>query len=113
MYWDILQVQPVAPRTLKVTFSDGLTGTVFIDHSFCVGVFEPLKDEHIIEQAYPKNGAVTWFDELDLAPDTMYHEIKNNPNRHYVISRECGVDSYNKCNISKCKSSDIVSVNKN
>lgn len=90
MYWDILKVNSVAPRTLEVTFSDGLSGTVFIDNSFCTGVFEALKDDSAIESAFAENGAVTWSNGLDLAPDTLYWEIKNNANRHYVIARRLG-----------------------
>lgn len=87
MYWDILKVRSVAPRTLEVTFSDGLSGTVFIDESFCTGVFEALKNDSEIELAFVENGVVTWANGLDLAPDTMYWEIKNNAKRHYVIAR--------------------------
>lgn len=87
MYWDILKVHSIAPRTLEVAFSDGLSGTVFIDESFCTGVFELLKDDSAIESAFAENGAVTWTNGLDLAPDTMYWEIKNNSNHHYVIAR--------------------------
>jgi len=87
MYWDILKVCSVAPRTLEVTFSDGLSGTVFIDDSFCTGVFEILKDDSEIESVFVENGVLTWANGLDLAPDTMYWEIKNNSNRHYVITR--------------------------
>ncbi len=43
MYWDVVEVRPNAPRELAVTFADGLTGTIYIDHSFCTGVFETLK----------------------------------------------------------------------
>lgn len=86
MYWDIVNIQPIAPRTLDVIFSDGLIGTVFIDESFCTGVFEALKDDSAIELAFVENGVITWPSGLDLAPDTMYWEIKNNSNHHYVIA---------------------------
>ena len=87
MYWDILEIQAVAPRTLEILFSDGLRGTIFIDVSFCTGVFEVLKEDSIIHQAFVENGVVTWENGLDLAPDTMYKEIKNSPNRCYVLKR--------------------------
>ncbi len=87
MYWDILKVEYVPSRTLRVFFADGLTGTIFIDYSFCTGVFEFLKNDDCIKLAQAKNGAVTWFDELDLAPDTMHKEIKASFNNHYVVAR--------------------------
>lgn len=87
MYWDVVEIKSIAPRTLEVLFKDGLRGTIFIDVSFCTGVFEILKNDEMISQAHSKNGVVTWENELDLAPDTMYKEIKNSPNRHYILKR--------------------------
>ncbi|SJM94385.1 hypothetical protein CRENPOLYSF2_3980002 [Crenothrix polyspora] len=85
MYWDVLKVGSIAPRTLEVKFSDGLMGTVFIDYSFCTGVFEALKNDQTVALAFTENGVVTWPNGLDLAPDTMYWEIKNSPIHRYVI----------------------------
>jgi hypothetical protein len=85
MYWDVLKVCPVAPRTLEIVFADGLTGTILIDISFCTGVFEVLQDDHRVSLAYTENGVVSWQDGLDLAPDTMYREIKKSANHRYVV----------------------------
>ncbi len=85
MYWDVLKVRPVAPRTLEIVFADGLTGTILIDISFCTGVFEVLQDDHRVSLAYIENGVVSWQGGLDLAPDTMYREIKKSADHHYVV----------------------------
>jgi len=45
-------------------------------HSSEAGVFAALRDETLFHQVYLEWGAVTWPDELDLAPDAMYDEIK-------------------------------------
>lgn len=87
MYWDVVQVKSVAPRELQVQFADGLSGVVRIDMSFCTGVFKPLLNEQVIGAAQVSNGAVVWPNGLDLAPDTMYHEIKRNPERRYNLCR--------------------------
>ena len=87
MYWDVVTLQAIAPRTLQVSFADGLTGIVFIDESFCMGVFTALKEDAVISSAFIKNGVVTWANGLDLAPDTMHKAIQNSPQRHYVIKR--------------------------
>ena len=50
-------------------------------------MFEVLKNDEMIGQAFIENGVVTWENELDLAPDTMHKEIKNNPNRLYILRR--------------------------
>ena len=87
MYWDVEEVRPVGHRTLAVKFSDGLTGTLHISHSYCTGVFAPLMNDAVLDQAMILNGVVTWPNGLDLAPDTMYWEIKNSPNRFYAVGR--------------------------
>jgi hypothetical protein len=86
MYWDVVTIKVIAPRTLHIVFADGLEGSIFIDESFCTGVFTVLKDDAEINLAFVENGVVTWANGLDLAPDTMYKEIKTNFNRHYVIT---------------------------
>lgn len=78
-------MRPVAPSPLEIVFSDGLTGTVLIDVSFCTGVFEVLQDDQLVHQAYIENGVVSWQGGLVLAPDTMYREVKKSAVRHYVV----------------------------
>ena len=87
MYWDVIQVRSVAPRELQVQFADGLSGVVHIDTSFCTGVFKPLLNDQVVGTARVSNGVVVWPSGLDLAPDTMYHEIQRNPNRRYNVCR--------------------------
>lgn len=85
MYWDIEEVKSIATRTLAVRFADGLSGTMRIAQSFCTGVFMPLKDDNAVSEVRIEHGVLVWLNGLDLAPDTMYHEIKNNPDHHYEL----------------------------
>jgi hypothetical protein len=39
MHWDVLEVRHIAPRELAVRFADGLAGVLYIDTSFCTGIF--------------------------------------------------------------------------
>ena len=78
MYWDVTSVKPIECLTLKVTFIDGLEGTVRFKPSHLTGVFESLKDKRYFDKVYISHGAVTWPGELDLAPDAMHREIKKN-----------------------------------
>jgi hypothetical protein len=85
MYWDVTEVKVVKPRELTVRFADGLSGLVYIEHSFCSGVFRALLDDEVVGQARVDNGVVTWPNGLDLAPDTMYQEIKRSSDRLYIL----------------------------
>jgi hypothetical protein len=60
---------------------DGLEGEVDVSgliHSKDPGVFAALADLNVFNKVFVDLGAVTWPGELDLAPDTMYDEIKKN-----------------------------------
>lgn len=87
MYWDVVEVHPVASRELFVRFEDGLSGVLHIDLSFCTGVFDSLRDDQLVGGAQVDNGVVVWPNGLDLAPDTMYREIKRSPDRRYTLFR--------------------------
>ncbi len=88
MYWDVLEVKYIAGRELAVRFDGGLAGILYIDRSFCTGVFEPLQNDELVGHAIVNNGVLMWPNGLDLAPDTMFHEIKRNPNKRYKLSRK-------------------------
>lgn len=85
MHWDINEIKYMGNRTFAVKFADGLTGTMRLAPSYCAGVFRPLLDDKLLEQASVQFGVVTWPNGLDLAPDTMYGEIRQNPARHYEV----------------------------
>ena len=85
MYWDVIEAHPIAPRILMVRFADGLSGTIQISREFCTGVFQALLEDAAVAQAQVENGLVVWPNGLDLAPDTLYREIRNSPGRHYDV----------------------------
>ena len=83
MYWDVISVEALDAYTIKVKFSDNLEGIVSISKKWLTGVFAPLIDMNIFRTVYvdKESSAVTWNidgEPVDLAPDTMYKEIKNN-----------------------------------
>ena len=78
MYWDVKSVKPEHHLKLKVTFDDGLQGTVWFKPTHLTGVFEPLKDEEYFNKVFVDDGVVMWPGELDLAPDAMHAQIKKN-----------------------------------
>lgn len=77
--WRIAAVETLPGFRLWVRFNDGTEGEVnmaAIVDSPEAGVFAVLRDEALFRQARLEWGAVTWPGELDLAPDTIYDEIK-------------------------------------
>ncbi len=78
MPWDVVDLKIIAPLAMLVRFSDGTSGEVRLEASHQNGVFSALKDFNFFNQAYIDSGAVTWPDNIDLAPDAMYNAIKAN-----------------------------------
>lgn len=76
MYWDVVDVQALAPLALSVRFADGTVGHVQFESTHLTGVFEALKDPVHFQQVFVQDGAVTWPGDLALAPDAMYESIK-------------------------------------
>lgn len=76
--WRVNQVQVVDDHAVRVRFNDGAEGTVRFGPRFFRGVFTHLADPSEFKRASVVNGAVTWPGELDIAPDAMYREIKEN-----------------------------------
>ncbi len=78
MYWDVTNIELIEHLKLKVTFLDGLSGTVQFEPSHLTGVFTSLKDPAFFCHAHIESGAVTWPGGIDLAPDAMHKEIQRN-----------------------------------
>ncbi|MCL4821784.1 MAG: DUF2442 domain-containing protein [Vicinamibacteria bacterium] len=79
--WRVTRVEAVSDFRLRVRFVDGATGGVamagFLASSAVVGtVFEPLRDPTIFAGAACVDGAVTWPNGADLAPDAMYDAVR-------------------------------------
>ena len=86
--WVVVEVRALPAYRLHVRFVDGTEGEVDVSPIIFgkkAGVFEPLRNEKRFGEVYVDDGAVTWPGELDLAPDTMYDEIK--AHGHYTITR--------------------------
>ena len=77
--WRVTEVEALRGFRLRVSFADGLSGTVDMSglvHSPRAGVFAALADPALFAQVKLDYGAVAWPGELDLAPDAMYAEIQ-------------------------------------
>jgi hypothetical protein len=77
--WFVTQVTAHPGFRLSVKFIDGTTGDVLMEQRALresAGVFTALADPKAFAKVFAEDGAVTWEDGLDLAPDAMYDEIK-------------------------------------
>jgi hypothetical protein len=86
MNWDVVEVRPIGQRMLKVKFMDGFEGTICLPPAYCTGVFRPLLDDKLLDQASVAHGVVVWPNGLELAPDAMYQEIRQNSKKHYELT---------------------------
>lgn len=76
MYWNVTEVEIKKDLTLWVRFADNTSGYVIFSLQFFTGVFAPLKDPQFFKKVFILDGVITWPGEVDLAPDAMYHEIR-------------------------------------
>ncbi|GAC1377849.1 MAG: DUF2442 domain-containing protein [Aquirhabdus sp.] len=76
MRWNVVQVSAVTNHAFNVHFSDGTQGQVKFEPTFFRGVFAHLINQDEFKQVTVEDGAVTWPNDLDLAPDSLYEEIK-------------------------------------
>lgn len=77
--WRLAEVEAQESFCLRVRFLDGTQGTVDMGrriHAPDAGVFASLADPDLFRQVRLEYGAVTWPNEVDLAPDAMYRAIK-------------------------------------
>lgn len=77
--WRVIKVEPLEDFQLAVEFVDGIKGHVLMKErvfSQNAGVFAKLKDINLFNQVFVHYGAVSWPNEIDLAPDAMHDEIQ-------------------------------------
>jgi hypothetical protein len=75
MYWDVTDVTVHDHHKLFVRFEDGLEGWVTCLPTLFSGAFAPLQHPNVFNQVQVIDGALTWPNGADLAPDAMHHAI--------------------------------------
>jgi hypothetical protein len=66
-------VEVVADHRLRVVFENGAQGEVDFSRHRWNGVFAPLEDPEYFAQVRLDLGAVTWPNDADIDPETLYH----------------------------------------
>jgi hypothetical protein len=78
--WRVASVKALKGYRLWVRFRDGLEGIVEMGGLIAsprAGLFAALADTDVFDQASVHLGAVTWPDDLDIAPHAIHRAIKS------------------------------------
>ncbi len=82
MHWDIIEMTHLGGYRLQLTFQSGETGEVDLsDLPGEGGVFAPLADPEFFRKVYihPELGVLTWPNDDDIAPETIYSMATGKP----------------------------------
>jgi hypothetical protein len=69
---DVVKVQTFADFTLEAEFADGTVRRFDMTPLLGYPAFSALREGNLFLSAKVRNGSVTWTDEIDLSPDTLY-----------------------------------------
>ncbi len=75
MYWDVKTVKPLPDFFIYVEIEDGRKGVFDLKPYLDNGVFRELRNMHYFNQVDILFGAVTWPNEQDIAPETLFAEM--------------------------------------
>ena len=69
----VTAIEPIGGRGVRVTFADGLTGSVDLSPLLdCGPIFEPLRDPGFFAKVHVSaHGVPEWPDDLDLSPGSL------------------------------------------
>jgi hypothetical protein len=82
MLRDVISAKYKDEYKIEVAFEDGASGIVdFSKYLLEGGVFEKFKDTEFFKnfKINEELGVLTWGDEIDIAPETLYSEATNSP----------------------------------
>lgn len=91
MLKDVISASYKDGYKIEMTFEDGATGIVdFSKYLSKGGVFEKFKDIEFFKnfKVNEELGVLTWGDEIDIAPETLYAEATNSPLPNWTDFRE-------------------------
>ena len=91
MLWDVISAKYKGEYKIEVTFEDGASGIVdFSKYLLEGGVFEKFKDMEFFKnfKINEELGVLTWGDEIDIAPETLYSAATNSPLPEWMNSQQ-------------------------
>ena len=72
----IKEATPTSDYKLKLVFTNSERETYDCSPLLNFGVFQEFKDHHYFQQVTVLDGTVTWPNEQDICPDTVYLDSK-------------------------------------
>lgn len=91
MLKDVISAYYKGGYKIELTFEDGATGIIdFSKYLSNGGVFERFKDIEFFKdfKIHEELGVLTWGDEVDIAPETLYAEATNSPLPDWMESKQ-------------------------
>jgi len=91
MYYDLIEAKYVEGYKLELTFENGKKGTVDLqDYVKKGGIFSRFSNIEYFKKFYINKeiGVLCWPDDLDIAPETLYHEATGEPLPVWMTSEE-------------------------
>lgn len=83
-------VKPLADYKIRVKFADGVEGVVSLEHLVGKGVFKAWEDYEYFKKVRidPESRALSWGDDIDICPDTLYFEITHIDPEEYFTQHQ-------------------------
>ena len=69
---DVTHVKVLEGYCIEARFADGEVRRFDMRSYLDYPAFSPLKDSNLFKRAHVECGVVSWNDEIDLSPDTLY-----------------------------------------
>ncbi|MBI5324615.1 MAG: DUF2442 domain-containing protein [Ignavibacteriae bacterium] len=79
---DIIEAKYIENYKLHIYFKNGVDGVFdFEDYKYRDGLFSNFKDLNYFKDFKINKdiGTICWHGDLDIAPDTLYYKISNEP----------------------------------
>ena len=96
MIHDVISAAYKGEYQIELTFEDGAVGIVdFSKYMEKGGVFERFRDMVFFRdfKVNEEIGVLTWKDEIDIAPETLYSEATGTPLPDWMILKDSALSS--------------------
>ena len=68
----VVSVEYLDNYQLKLTFNNGIEGTVDLEQELYGEIFEPLKDKSLFQKVFVTSRTIEWSNGADFAPEFLF-----------------------------------------